>query len=682
MPIFAAGPQIRDTWWETPALQITFFWNLESRRDGAYATGDWPEEKLMAADTFLFGLRQAYLDMDITGHIAKHHNDRVWIAINNTQTSYPDIHHESQYYDYPPHINVHLPWRDPYWNDINGHFYTTDTGQIDGLKYAYTNGDCPKDKNWFEPGEWMRKRDSLCEVVYEERFTTGGEIQLRINAGSPIYTLRNKGVSDLDILRGGKLIYNVQNTFYDASIAKAVWKIIDYQQQQIITETIIANPDTGRFTSHTRESKPLAQAPNAPPTVTITAPNDGAGFMQGEAILIESDAVDSDGQVTQVTFYAGSMLLGTATSAPWQWLWRDAPAGFHSLSAVVTDDHGATTAADAVTITVNAPSPETTVSGSVTLQRLGDAQIPPHPSWQMPLSVRLFKPGEITPAYTFTPTIDASGNFDLAAIAPGAYLVAIKQSNTLQNVQHVMLAAGSNRIDFGTLRAGDADDSNRVTLADFSILTSAINHCAPSSSYDARADFNADGCLSLFDFSLLSMNYGEQGDLAPDQLEVGVEELREGGTVHLRLRANPPSLQVGQQFTVTIEVEAVEQVVDVVGAYLNFDPALIQVLQITSGATLKTVLRGVFDNQLGTLDFEAGKWGSPFPSGSFSLATIHFKVIGDLATSPIAFNHKLPRQSAVYQAGMNQLGAAYDGIISSESEPNAVRLYLPLLQHE
>jgi hypothetical protein len=144
VPTLAAGAQIVHTWRETVHLQISFFWNLEERRDGGYATGEWPENKLLAVDTFLFGLRQAYLDMDMTGHITENHNNRVWIAMNNTQTSYPDIHHAKQYYDYPPHINVHLPWRDPYWNDTNGHFYVSDTGQIEGLKYAYTIGGCPR----------------------------------------------------------------------------------------------------------------------------------------------------------------------------------------------------------------------------------------------------------------------------------------------------------------------------------------------------------------------------------------------------------------------------------------------------------------------------------------------------------------------------------------------------------
>jgi hypothetical protein len=108
----AAGSPVEDSWRETPALNMVYYWQLYERRDGKYAE-DWPENKLLAVDTFLFGYRQALLDMDITAHIANNHADRVWVELNNSSTNYPEQLAAKKIYDYPPHLNAHLPWRNP-----------------------------------------------------------------------------------------------------------------------------------------------------------------------------------------------------------------------------------------------------------------------------------------------------------------------------------------------------------------------------------------------------------------------------------------------------------------------------------------------------------------------------------------------------------------------------------------
>lgn len=255
--VSASGDPVGDGFWASSNVHVHFFWNLKARRDGKYKD-DWPTERLAAVDTFLFGMRQAFLDMNISEHIITEHDDRVWISMNNTVTNYPDQYHDKQIYDYPPHVNLHLAWREPYWNDTNAHFYTDDTGQILRSRYNYSIGDCPSGDRDIEPGVWMPKVDSQCQVVYEERYTEAGEIQFRIDADSPLYTLRNNGVSDLDVLRDDEVIYNVKRQFHDASIAKMVLAIKDYQRGKLITETIVADPDSGVFTSHTVEEENLA----------------------------------------------------------------------------------------------------------------------------------------------------------------------------------------------------------------------------------------------------------------------------------------------------------------------------------------------------------------------------------------------------------------------------------------
>jgi hypothetical protein len=59
--------------------------------------------------------------------------------------------------------------------------------------------------------------------------------------------------------------------------------------------------------------------------------------------------------------------------------------------------------------------------------------------------------------------------------------------------------------------AGDTNDDNQVTLADFSILAGSFNLSSDMMGYDPRADLNGDGAVTLTDFSLLSGNFNTTG---------------------------------------------------------------------------------------------------------------------------------------------------------------------------
>ena len=91
---------------------------------------------------------------------------------------------------------------------------------------------------------------------------------------------------------------------------------------------------------------------NVPPTVSITAPAGGSTFTPGSNITISASAQDSDGTVTQVQFRQGTTSLGVDTTAPYSLTWTGVPAGSYSLTAVATDNGGASTTSAAVNITV------------------------------------------------------------------------------------------------------------------------------------------------------------------------------------------------------------------------------------------------------------------------------------------------------------------------------------------
>src|SRR5205085_1358365 len=57
--------------------------------------------------------------------------------------------------------------------------------------------------------------------------------------------------------------------------------------------------------------------------------------------------------ISKVDFFAGSTLIGTDTTSPYSITWSNVAAGTYRLTAVATDDDGATTTSAARTITVS-----------------------------------------------------------------------------------------------------------------------------------------------------------------------------------------------------------------------------------------------------------------------------------------------------------------------------------------
>jgi subtilisin family serine protease len=95
--------------------------------------------------------------------------------------------------------------------------------------------------------------------------------------------------------------------------------------------------------------------PNVPPTVSLSAPSSSATFTAPANISISANAGDTDGTINKVQFYAGTQLIATATASPYSISWNNVAAGDYSLTAVATDNLGATTTSAAVNIKVNQP---------------------------------------------------------------------------------------------------------------------------------------------------------------------------------------------------------------------------------------------------------------------------------------------------------------------------------------
>jgi chitinase len=91
---------------------------------------------------------------------------------------------------------------------------------------------------------------------------------------------------------------------------------------------------------------------NVNPTVSLTAPANGASFTAPASITLTATASDTDGTVAKVGFYQGGTLLGEDTSAPYSYTWTGVGSGTYSLTARATDNAGGTATTAAVSVTV------------------------------------------------------------------------------------------------------------------------------------------------------------------------------------------------------------------------------------------------------------------------------------------------------------------------------------------
>ncbi len=303
------------------------------------------------------------------------------------------------------------------------------------------------------------------------------------------------------------------------------------------------------------------------------------------------------------------------------------------------------------------------------------------------LTVDLYEVGGDTPVFSFTPTSDASGDFSVGGVEPGTYEVAVKQANHLQVVQTVTLTPGANSVAFGELPAGDANNDNRVELLDFSILANGFDQEAGDPGYDGRADFNGDEAVDLLDFSLLAGRFDQVGQTpsgvtaaaaAPD---TDIPTVSEG--VVLRAQPSADRVSVGEAFDLVLLVDAGERTVDAAGALLSIDSALLEIVSVDASEALNTVLLSERDGDV--VRHEAGKLGTPFPSGDVELATVRLRAVA-AGEASVTFEPG----SSVYRAGELVLGEAVNAsvtVVDASEEQDEVqetelgfRLFLPITQ--
>ncbi|MEQ1916381.1 MAG: Ig-like domain-containing protein, partial [Gallionella sp.] len=93
-----------------------------------------------------------------------------------------------------------------------------------------------------------------------------------------------------------------------------------------------------------------------PPTVSLTSPTANASTSAPGSFTLLANASSTGSTIAKVDFYQGSTLIGTATAAPYSYIWSNVAAGSYSVTAQATDALNATSSTTPIQVSVTAGS--------------------------------------------------------------------------------------------------------------------------------------------------------------------------------------------------------------------------------------------------------------------------------------------------------------------------------------
>ncbi len=275
-------------------------------------------------------------------------------------------------------------------------------------------------------------------------------------------------------------------------------------------------------------SSPVNAAPNvslAAPTVSGNAP---------ATVGLSATASDSDGTITKVEFFNGSILLASITSSPYTYSWTGVGAGTYSVSAKATDNSNAVTTSSAVNITVNGT---TNAAPSVTLAT-------PTVSGTAPATVGLSATAS-----------DSDGTITKVEFFNGSALLA---SITSSPFTYSWTGVGSGTY---SVTAKATDNLNAVTTSSLKTVTvnGAVN-VAPTLSWNTTASKYVD--LASGKVGCVKGNITDPVSVTGLDFNVGDENL---STITFSMTSNKTAVIANNAFTVTGTGTARKLIVNPIG---------------------------------------------------------------------------------------------------------------------
>ena len=348
---------------------------------------------------------------------------------------------------------------------------------------------------YVEPGEWLAYSVS---IVATATYTIDARVA-SINTGGSFHI----EVDGVDMT--GRL--NVPSTG-----GWQVWQTVSYPGVALtagphMMRVVIDTKGVTGWFGNLNYLRFTAPGVNAPPSVRLTSPANGATFTSPATIALAATASDADGTVTQVAFYNGSTLVATDTAAPYTFSWSNVPPGSYALTAVATDNLGASTTSPAVNIQV-VPPPKSTPFGGSPITIPGTIEAENFDNGGEGIAYHDTTAGNSGGQYRQTDvdietTSDAGGGYSLGYVAAGEWLKYTVTASTAATYAVDMRVASLYPGGIFHIEVDDADVTGALAVPDTggwqswrSVVFSGIPLTAGS--HVIRLAFDANGTLGFF----------------------------------------------------------------------------------------------------------------------------------------------------------------------------------------
>ena len=168
---------------------------------------------------------------------------------------------------------------------------------------------------------------------------------------------------------------------------------------------------------------------NQLPIVTISKPNKGKSHNKHDNVVIEAVASDPDGTISMVEFKSGNVTLAQITTAPYIYIWEDIDTGTYIITAIATDNRGATSSSSDVEFVV-IPG----ISSEINLY--------PNPNdghFSIDITSNVQKNSIVTIVNSSGKTVyngilneeEFTKQYDLSRLTPGNYILTIRTGKTI-----------------------------------------------------------------------------------------------------------------------------------------------------------------------------------------------------------------------------------------------------------
>ncbi len=184
----------------------------------------------------------------------------------------------------------------------------------------------------------------IMNPVDETILTEGEQLNIIVNLDDPA-----ESIQKIELFNGNELLHSMDTEPYES-----LWKATNAGFHVLFAK---ATNDKGEIISST-PIRVVVEQQNISPMVSLSWPEQCTNYETLNTIYLEADALDVDGEIKKVEFYANGNLIGEDTRKTFSTQWTSIFPGTYQLYVKAIDNKGAISVSDAVDLEVFEPNIE------------------------------------------------------------------------------------------------------------------------------------------------------------------------------------------------------------------------------------------------------------------------------------------------------------------------------------